>query len=346
MDLTRYPLTPEEATERADLYENDDPFKSIPRALLSSVEIDDYARVTGMLHPFDRDQLKSASYEVYIGGEVIWWDGKGDKHKRIVKKGDQLTLPANSIVFAQVEPIFLLPNYVAIRFNLRISHVQRGLLLGTGPLVDPGFRGKLLIPLHNLTSSDYDINTNDALIWIEFTKTSHGCDPIEELAAKPREFIGFPKNKRWLEPEDYLRKANGPNPIRSSIPDAIRNAAGSAAEAQKSAAASESTTQRIRRRINTLGIATAIVSLLVALLTIAGLGIGLYQIGQQVGQMVQNAQSLVATVQQTVGPEAKANVEKTVQSQATIEKLSNRVDALTAEIEQIKKSAPNAAGAR
>jgi deoxycytidine triphosphate deaminase len=339
MDLTNYSSTEQEAIERADLFENEDPFKSVPQALLSSAEIDDYARVTGMLYPFDQGQLKSASYEVFIGGDVIWWDGNGDKHKRVVKKGNQLTLPANSIVFAQVEPVFLLPNYVAIRFNLRISHVQRGLLLGTGPLVDPGFRGKLLIPLHNLTSSDYDINTNDALIWIEFTKTSFGCDPKEELASKPRHFVGFPETKRWLEPEDYLRKANGPNPIRSSIPDAIRQAAMSASDAQESAAASEATAQRLFRTITSLGGVAA-------LITLAGLGIGLYQIGQQVGQMVQNAQSLVATVQQTIGPDMKSNAEKVVQYQTAVEKLSTRVDALSAEIEQMKKVPPKTGGGR
>jgi deoxycytidine triphosphate deaminase len=339
MDLTNIPINVQDAIDRADLFENKDPFQSIPQALLSSAEIDDYARVTGMLYPYDREQLKSASYEVYIGGDVIWWDGNGQKNKRVVNKGDQLTLAANSITFAQVEPVFLLPNYIAIRFNLRISHVQRGLLLGTGPLVDPGFRGKLLIPLHNLTSSDYDINTNDALIWIEFTKTSFGCNPMAELASKPRYFKGFPAGKRWLEPEDYLRKANGPNPIRSSIPDVIRQAATSAARAQESAAASEATARRLLRWITSLGIPAATITLI-------GLGIGLYQIGQQVGQMVQNAQSLVATVQQTIGPDMKSNAEKVVQYQTAVEKLSTRVDALSAELEQMKKAPPKTGDGR
>ena len=50
--------------------------------------------------------------------------------------------------------------------------MHRGLLVGTGPLVDPGFRGKLLIPLHNLTLDAYEIRGDEGLIWVEFTKTS------------------------------------------------------------------------------------------------------------------------------------------------------------------------------
>lgn len=197
MNLANLPKDGDDAKARAIRFENIDPFPNVPRALLSSFEIADYARVTGMMWPFAEKQLKSASYEVFIGGEVIWWDGKGRRQTKIVKRGTPLVLEANSIVFAQVEPIFRLPNYIAIRFNLRITHVHRGLLLGTGPLVDPGFHGKLLIPLHNLTSTDYAIDTNEALIWIEFTKTSFGYQPEveDDLAAQrdARSFKGFPR---------------------------------------------------------------------------------------------------------------------------------------------------------
>ncbi|WGS19240.1 hypothetical protein [Bradyrhizobium sp. ISRA463] len=203
MNLANLPKDGDDAKARAIRFENIDPFPNVPRALLSSFEIADYARVTGMMWPFAEKQLKSASYEVFIGGEVIWWDGKGRRQTKIVKRGTPLVLEANSIVFAQVEPIFRLPNYIAIRFNLRITHVHRGLLLGTGPLVDPGFHGKLLIPLHNLTSTDYAIDTNEALIWIEFTKTSFGYQPEveDDLAAQrdARSFKGFPPtNDTWI----------------------------------------------------------------------------------------------------------------------------------------------------
>jgi hypothetical protein len=73
---------------------------------------------------------------------------------------------------------------------------DHGPLLGTGPLVDPGFRGKLLIPMHNLTASDYELATKEALIWIEFTKTTYNCEPIESEAASPRPFEEFP-DKKW-----------------------------------------------------------------------------------------------------------------------------------------------------
>ena len=138
MQHANYFKDDEEASACARLHETSDPLLSIPRALLSSAEIDDYVRLTGLLHPFYRENLKPASYEAHIEGDVIWWDERGKKQRQRVKKGDEVILPASSIVFVQVEPVFRLPYYIAIRFNLRITHVHRGLLLGTGPLVDPG----------------------------------------------------------------------------------------------------------------------------------------------------------------------------------------------------------------
>ncbi|MGY3577824.1 dCTP deaminase domain-containing protein [Bradyrhizobium sp. USDA 4504] len=331
MDLANLPKDDNDAKARADRFENLDPFPGVPRALLSSFEIADYARVTGMMWPFVEKQLKSASYEVFIGGDVIWWDGRGRRQKKTVKRGAPLVLEANSIVFAQVEPIFRLPNYIAIRFNLRITHVHRGLLLGTGPLVDPGFHGKLLIPLHNLTSTDYAIDTNEALIWIEFTKTSYGYQPEigDNLAAQRdgRNFKGFPRDKRYQDPDKYLRKANAGNSIQSSIPNAIATSAESARKAEQSA-----------RNIQNIG-------LIAALVAGAGIVFGLYQIGQQFTSMVQNSQSLIASVSTdakgmaekitTLSADNKGLTDKLVELKDANEKLSARMNEQNAQIEKL-----------
>ncbi|HEX3675205.1 MAG TPA: hypothetical protein VHU87_13110 [Rhizomicrobium sp.] len=226
----------EEARERAQQRYSVDPFAEIKPSLLSSADISRYVNETGMLFPFDKTKLKSASYEVRPGGKFIYWqkkDGKTCKvEKTITKSTSSLVLPANSISYIQAEPYFRLPLYIAVRFNLRIKHVHRGILLGTGPIVDPGFSGQLLIPIHNLTSTDYEINLNpadedDGLIWIEFTKTTF--DASRDNLAK------FDQNKKDKSPNYYLHEANGGNPILSSIHDGIEDAKAQAQSAAKSA---------------------------------------------------------------------------------------------------------------
>jgi deoxycytidine triphosphate deaminase len=262
-----------EASARAAKFLAHDPFPSIPLSLLSSAEIHDYVRVTGLLHPFNSSGLKSASYEAHIGGEFIRWDEKGNRVAGELKKGSRCILPANSLTFVQVEPYLRIPNYIALRFALRNTHLHRGLLSGTGLLVDPGFSGKLLIPLHNLTATDYDLDTAQPLIWMEFTKTTFQAKPAESEASPTRHFIGFPPTELNLSADTYLRKANAGNPIRSVIPAAMTNAQASARAAALWA--------------RTLAIGT----LAGIAITILGLTVVLYAFFGQMNALLQNAQS-------------------------------------------------------
>src|SRR5947207_1196440 len=129
----------EDAAARFAEFGEVDPLPSVQPSLLNSADISDYVRLTGMLHPFDLGGLKSGSYEAPIFGSCIWWDESGTKHDLELRDDKTLTLSPNSIAFVQVAPMFRLPSYMAFRFNLKITHVHRGILLGTGPLVDPGF---------------------------------------------------------------------------------------------------------------------------------------------------------------------------------------------------------------
>ena len=212
--------TKKDFDDRADWWEFTDPFDDLDPALLTAEQINNYARVTGLIRPFDEKLLKGATYEIGVGGNVYSWDDK--KKKKILPVANAgesgIVLEANSITFVETDVEFRLPQYIAMRFNLHIKLVHRGLLLGTGPIVDPGFRGRLLIPLHNLTSQPLTIKQGEKIVWIEFTKTSFGQSSDREgYRNELPNFKVFPKNKRWIEAEAYLQKANSGNPIMSSI---------------------------------------------------------------------------------------------------------------------------------
>jgi deoxycytidine triphosphate deaminase len=212
------------AKERSARFRQLDPFPSIPPALLSSAEIEDYVRVTAMLHPFYpvREYLKSASYEARPGRKFVRWDENGTRFEEVIRRGQKYELPPNSISYMQIESKIRLPDYIALRFNLRIKHVHRGLLLGTGPLVDPGFSGDLLIPLHNLTSDAYEIDGDEGLIWIEFTKTSLRVQKADPEYVRRGNFNPIEQRKTDVPAETYFQKANSNKPVKSSIPEAIR----------------------------------------------------------------------------------------------------------------------------
>ncbi|TSA19012.1 MAG: hypothetical protein D4R74_00305 [Betaproteobacteria bacterium] len=218
-----------------------DPFPSIPPALLNSADIEDYVRATGLIDDFNLEKLKPASYETDFLGEVYYWkDNETAPTIEKIEKGRKFTIRKNSIVFIHLATIFCLPSYIALRFNLRIQLVHRGLLLGTGPLVDPGFRGRLLIPLHNLTSEDCSLIGGDGFIWIEFTKLSgnkewagDSADRSHDAVIRNGTYKSFPPEKKDISAEKYLSKASPHAPIASSIPDALDEARRLGEESEK-----------------------------------------------------------------------------------------------------------------
>ena len=215
------------AEERFLFFSSIDPLPAVPSALLNSGDIYDYARITSMVYPFDKNngkkKLKSASYEIDFMGEVHYINEKTGKSEcEYLVRHKPFILKKNSIVFLYIETKFFLPDYIAIRFNLKITHVHRGLLLGTGPLVDPGFVGRLLIPLHNLTSDDYIIKGGEGLIWVEFTKLSPHRNWDSGARNPSAEYIKFPERKSDLPVREYFYKASPTGePASSSIPGEV-----------------------------------------------------------------------------------------------------------------------------
>ena len=242
----------------------EDPLKDIPPSLLSADDIERYVRATGLIAPFftgggRKKRLKKAAYEGRIGSIAYAYDETERLEKLDLSTGN-LVVPANAIVLVESDLDFRLPPYIALRYNLQIRHVHRGLLLGTGPLVDPGYWGKLCIPLHNLTSEDYVIPISEGLIWIEFTKTTSnpktGRDALE------------PHSEHWDIKKFIIKAATPLNdapmvPIRSSISAALLDAKKAAAEANQA----KKEAADARRTVQTLGFGAAVI-VFIAIMTL------------------------------------------------------------------------------
>jgi deoxycytidine triphosphate deaminase len=228
-----------EALARFEQFEHHDPLPDVPPALLNAGDIFDYARITGMIWPFEsgeerlKQKLKSASYEIDFLGDIYSADEDGNQKTIEIRRHTPFILPKNSIAFVFLATQLRLPDYIALRFNLKITHVHRGLLLGTGPLIDPGFSGRLLIPLHNLTSKDYILIGGEGLIWVEFTKLSPHSHWNGDARKNGRDYEHFPTSKRNLDPQQYFNKASDGTPAVSSIPGEVKIARDIAESAQR-----------------------------------------------------------------------------------------------------------------
>ncbi len=118
--------------------------------------------------------LKPASYSLTLGNEY-YYDGKFYK----LDQNAELRIPPNALVVTNTAERVILPHYVAGRFGLRVEYVYKGLLVGAGPQVDPGFEGFLGCPIHNLTDSEVIIRVGDPYAWIDFARTTRLGDNPE-----------------------------------------------------------------------------------------------------------------------------------------------------------------------
>lgn len=236
--------TDEEALSRYERYKSVDPYPQILPALLSSAQIQAYIAKTGMIFPYfpdddpKQEKVTSASLIMTIGPEVLCWDSEGkQQYKKNLPKGETITLRPNSITFLRPAERFNIPAYIAVRFNLRIMHVHRGLLLGTGPLVDPGYKGYPMIPVHNLTENEYVVRVGDDFINVEFTKIS--CDINykydEEPEAARLPFVYKENRGKTCDFDftEYIDKNVPQRKVKSSLSAVIHKAEKARKEAEK-----------------------------------------------------------------------------------------------------------------
>ena len=281
-----------------------DPFPEIPHALLAADDIKEYVFKTGAVTPFDPSdeggRLKKASYEGRIGKIAYEFD---EESALVRIPTDPLIVKANSIVFVETDIDFRLPEFMAVRFNLQIRHVHRGLLLGTGPIVDPGYWGKLCIPLHNLTDEDYRIPQKEGLIWIEFTKTSvKGGTSSGNLP--------FRRSEGYWCIKEFIHKAATPFGIEGGKTVAIRSSIPSMTkEAEERAKRAEASARITRNWVQRIGIA-GLVAIVIALV---GLGLAFYS----------NIQSAYNSIAPRVD-----NLQKDI---AELHSVKSKIDALTDE---------------
>jgi deoxycytidine triphosphate deaminase len=300
-----------------------DPLSDV-QGMLSSDLIAYYNAVVaqpGMIDPFVEENLKPAAYELTMGPNFLL-EGKEDV---LTPERPWLELPPNSVVFVSMQERLVLPHYIVARFDLAIEFIYQGILLGTGPQVDPGFQGVLSCPLHNISNAPVHLQLGYPFAKIDFAK-SRGLEAAraageldnikteEELYAAASQLRGedgkpvllFNPKNRWRQPI-YSTSYAGQKRVKSSL---------SELQAQIKAFAGEiaSFDEEIRR-IRRFGYAGAI-AIVLAIVTI----------------VITVAQLDRSYVDAKVG-----SVEKTRPKSATQAQSSTDVPRLQAEVSQLRR---------
>ena len=146
------------------------------------------------IDPFEEKQVQPASYDLRVGPQGGTTSTK--KLVNIKEQGYLVVQPGDFAVVTALEIIKLNAQHVA-RFGLRSKYSRKGLIATTGPQIDPGYEGRLIIGLTNLTPHPVTLPFKDDFLTVEFHRLEEPCEKPysgpyqgkEELGAEEIEAI-------------------------------------------------------------------------------------------------------------------------------------------------------------
>ena len=142
------------------------------------------------IDPFDENQVQAASYDLRVGKQGATASSK--KLTNIEEEGYLVLKPGDFAVAIALEKIRLDAQHVG-RFGLRSIYARKGLIATTGPQIDPGYEGRLIIGLTNPTPNSITLSYKDDFLTVELHK-------LEKPSTKP--YTGKFQGKIELRPED------------------------------------------------------------------------------------------------------------------------------------------------
>jgi deoxycytidine triphosphate deaminase len=128
-----------------------------------------YVEATHLIEPedFAIEDLRPASYDLHVGDHYYVND-----HRFDLRAKQKLSIPANGLVYIATRERFNIPYYLVARYSLRVTQVYRGLLIDNGLQIDPGYHGRIYIPVHNFTDEARVLTRDDPFLSVDFTKTT------------------------------------------------------------------------------------------------------------------------------------------------------------------------------
>ena len=160
--------------------------------VLTSDEIEYYAKKYKMIEHFDPKSLKPAGYELHLGEDYAIGGKEGKLYDQPGK--DELIIPPFEVAIISTKEIINLPRFIIARWNLRVRKVYEGLLWTGGPQVDPGWVGRLFCPIYNLSSEPVKLRLGEPIVLMDFVKTT----PFQK--GKTKEYHRPPRRQKL---EDY-----------------------------------------------------------------------------------------------------------------------------------------------
>lgn len=212
--------------------------------ILTNRQIEEaYRKGDIMINPFEPTQVQAATYDFRVGAQGATTSSK--KLIDIKSNGFILLQPGDFGVITVLEELRLGPQYVG-RFGLRSKYARKGLIATTGPQIDPGYHGKLILGITNLTPRPISVPYKDDFVSVEFHR-------LEEPSTKP--YDGAYQGKMELGAEEIEAITENEGMALSEVINMLRAVSTNVGKL----------TDRVQLLMWGIGIGVAVIGLIVAL---------------------------------------------------------------------------------
>lgn len=173
---------------RGSLIENVAAIQSAIRVLrsrggvLDKQSILNLASAGTLIKDFDANSAETASYDLRLGDQLLFDGGLVS----FTHQQPSFSIPPYSFVIAESLERVDLPRFISGRFDLRVSHFMRGMILSNGPQVDPGFEGALFCMLYNASDQPVPVKRGEHFATIEFHTTA-----LSTTGSRPTAYHAF-----------------------------------------------------------------------------------------------------------------------------------------------------------
>jgi dCTP deaminase len=119
-----------------------------------------------VIKEFDEKQVNPASYDARLGDQTF----KTRPERGLVRSSSKgvIIIEVGEFAILTTHEHFKIPNNMAGQIGLRSHYARKGLILLSGPQIDPGFKGMLVLGVYNVGPKDIAIPYLEPICTIEF----------------------------------------------------------------------------------------------------------------------------------------------------------------------------------
>lgn len=152
--------------------------------VLAKYDIERLCADQQMICGYKKENIQANSYDLCMGNQYCCDDNLDKNKPEISKLGDKTSddefeIPADAICYVISEEELKMPNNITGDVSLAFGLIKQGIMLAKQPPIDPGYRGKIVALLHNLSDEPVRIRKGDHILSMVFYELKHAVAPTD-----------------------------------------------------------------------------------------------------------------------------------------------------------------------